>query len=792
LVSDHGNATLTYRAGRPEPSVVLDYGEDVGGIPFFEVRSVTGTPTLTAAYSEGRQFLGSKGDQAPSASPAGDDARVDALIVAYSGLLTTGLIQGGERYERIALTTPGRLTLASAGIEFTAVRATAADYRGWFDSSSALLNRIWFDGAYTTQLDEIRADSVPPAWQIVDGALRTVQGSAQLLSGSSHWTDYSMSFQTRVLSKSTGWLVRAASPSSGYLFLLAPDKDPEEGSVLTEVVSGPDLFVPIDTVSLPGVDAARWQSIVTTARGSTVTTSIDGKVVASFNTSSVKPGVPIYSAGGVGMFPVASTAMFRRLDVSEGATTLFANALDEPSALTHFHGPDVTAPDPLPTIVDGAKRDRVVWSGDLGTEAPTVFDSTDEPAFIRGSLQLLDSYQQANGATGTNVNPTAPLGTFPEATPAYSASYSTDVVNDIATYYLYTGDLAFVRAQWPEITRALAYDQSLVDGRGLLVTNSENGQDWDYYDGEKTGEVTAFNDIYYEALVNGASLAQSLGQAAAAVDYRSAATLVRNSINRYLYNPSLGVYGMSNLEPDVVAQDANALAVQFGVPPGDDATVLQRMTELLPSTPFGPEAFTANSTYRSQVSPFVANDEVAALFATGQSDAAIALIERLWGHMDAPGPDDSRADWELVAADGAPGFGANTSLAHGWSSGATAQLSSQVLGVTPTDAGYTHWSVDPHLGALRWAEGEVPTPTGAISVKWAHDVRSGGFVLDVRSPSGTTGTMEVPVPTTGGTVTIRQLHTKQSVSRIQVPAGRDHAVVPAQGGASYVVEVSPA
>ena len=136
-----------------------------------------------------------------------------------------------------------------------------------------------------------------------------------------------------------------------------------------------------------------------------VTTSIDGKLVASFSTSSVNPGVPIYRRGGVGMFPLASTAMFRRLDVSDGSTTLFANALDQSSALTHFHGPDVIAPGPLATIVDGAKRDRVVWSGDLGTEAPTVFDSTDDPAFIRGSLRLLASYQQADGADGHQRRP---------------------------------------------------------------------------------------------------------------------------------------------------------------------------------------------------------------------------------------------------------------------------------------------------------------------------------------------------------------------------------------------------
>jgi alpha-L-rhamnosidase len=792
LVSGHGQTTFTDRLGGPTASAIIDYGEDVGGIPFFDVQAVSGTPTLTAAYSEGRQYLGPQGDQAPSASPAGDDSRADTLIAAYPGLLTTGLIQGGERYERIALTTPGRLTLSSAGIEFSPVRATADDYRGWFDSSSTQLNRIWFDGAYTTQLNEIRPNSVPPAWQIVNGALRTVGGSAQLLAGSSDWTNYSMSFQTRVVSKSTGWMVRAESASSGYLLVLGADSDPERGSTLSVVVLGQDLFANVLTVRLPGLDAARWQSIRTTVDGSMVTTSINHRLVASVDTSSVKPGVPIYRQGGVGIFPVASTAMFRRLDVRQGTTTLFANALDESSALARFSGPDVSTPDPLATVVDGAKRDRVVWSGDLGTEAPTIFDSTDDPAFIKGSLQLLASYQQANGAAGTNVNPTAPLGTFPQSTPAYSASYSTDVVNDIATYYLYTKDLAFVRAQWPMITRELAYDRSLVDNRGLLVTNNQNGQDWDYYDGEKIGEVTAFNDIYYEALVNAATMADALGQSAEAAFYQLAGTQVRGAINQYLFNPSLGVYGMSNLEPDVVAQDANALAVQFGIPPATEGlAILQRMERLLPATPNGPEAFTANSSYRTQISPFITNDEVAAMFDTGQTDGAIDLIEQLWGHMDAPGPDDSRADWELVAADGAPGFGANTSLAHGWASGATAQLSNQVLGVGPTGAGFTQWSIDPHPGTLTWAEGEVPTPVGAISVDWAQDVRTGGFTLEARSPSGTTGTISVPVPSRGGMVIVRRLHTNLPAKTIRVPAGRDLATVPALGGVSYEFVVSP-
>ena len=70
--------------------IVVDYGQDVGGIPYFVVRSESGTPLLHSAYSEGLQYLGPQGDQTPPNSPTGDPNRFDDLIVGSSGTLTTG------------------------------------------------------------------------------------------------------------------------------------------------------------------------------------------------------------------------------------------------------------------------------------------------------------------------------------------------------------------------------------------------------------------------------------------------------------------------------------------------------------------------------------------------------------------------------------------------------------------------------------------------------------------------------------------------------------------------------
>ena len=474
-----GGATLTKTSKGPSPAIVVDYGKDVGGVPYFVVRSVSGTPVLSSIYSEGSQYLGPSGDQSPSASPAGDPSRVDDLTVGSAGELTTGLIQGGERYERITLATPGTVTLSSIGIDFTAVRATAGDFRGWFDSSSSELDRIWYDGAYTTQLNELPADGVPASWRITAGTLEAVGRSAGVLHRGLGWTDYSMSFDTRVLDSSTGWLVRASSPTSGYLFILSEATgDARSPDTLQEFAVGPGEFDVIGDVALPEtIVAGRWHHVTTVASGTDITTSIDGRQVATFDTSAIPSGASVYGSGTVGFETMGSTALFRDLDVTgQGGQRLYANDLSRSSALADFPGPQVTAPDSLPVIMDGARRDRVVWSGDLGVEVPNVFYTTGAASFVRGSLQLLGSYQTADGESGTNVNPTVPLGTSLQSGATYSASYSMDEVDNIATYYLYTGDLSFVRSEWPMITRELAYNASLVDGRGLLVTNGDDGR----------------------------------------------------------------------------------------------------------------------------------------------------------------------------------------------------------------------------------------------------------------------------------------------------------------------------
>jgi alpha-L-rhamnosidase len=798
LVTGRGVTTLVYRPGEAEPAIVLDYGKDVGGIPEFQVSSVSGTPTLQAGYSEGLPYVSPEGDYGgPGLGHIADPSRSDTFVVSKPGLVTNGLIQGGERYEEVVLTTPGTLSISGAWIQFTALRATPAQYKGWFLSSSNELNRLWYQGAYTVQLDSVPANTGKPNWTVSDGSLLANGGNIAVLKSGSAWTNYSMTFRTEILDLQSGWVVRSTSNASeAYLFILDDSTDTQgPPNSVQELVYDNGAYQRIATAPVgETIAAGTWHDIGTTVSGATVTVSVDGKEVSSF-TAGGSSGIPLLSAGTVGFREYegdGEEARFADLAVDgQDGAVLFSNTLSEPSALSFFSGQAVVSPDPLPLILDGAKRDRVVWAGDLGVEGPTVFYSTDARQYVKGSEELLNSYQTAQGELGTNINPSAPLGTFPENDSPYSTVYSLDELNNIAAYYLYTGDRSFLVAQWPAVERELGYVQGLTNSAGLLVTNGSNGRDWDYYDGAKTGVVTAYNVIYYEALVNAAKMARALGHATEAATYEGAATQLRSAINANLFDPSTGLYEVSTSKPGTFAQDANSLAVLYGVAPTNAATkIIETLRKSLVETPYGPEPFSASTGYSPDVSPFVTNEEVEALFARRESTQAVSLLETLWGYMDTPGLYYTGADWEALTPAGAPAFGSFTSLAHGWASGPTADLSAFVLGVRPTAAGYRAWSIDPHPGGLTWAEGQVPTPSGPINAEW-RALPQGGFTVMARTPAGEHGVITVQVPA-GGTATLTgRSVTGQSV-RVRVGPERQASAVglPVANGGSYRVIVS--
>jgi alpha-L-rhamnosidase len=745
LCGGSGDATLTMVSGGTAPVIVFNYGKEVGGVPYFYVSSESGSPTLQAGYSESSLSISATGD-GTSPWAEGDPNRYDDYTVTGAGTITNQYVQGGERYEEITLTTPGTVTLSGIGVNYIADQTQAGNLAGYFDSSNSELNQIWYDSEYTDQLDSVPAGSLPGSWAVNGGALQASGSlggdSVGLLDGGSAWGNYTMSFQTQIVDNQSGWFVRGQDANDGYAFILDDSTDTAgAANELQEFDVSDGTYTSMGTVALPApLLAGTWYTVTTTVSGSTLTVSLGSTQLTQLTNTS-------YATGTVGFreYVDGEVADFKNLTVtSSTGTTLFTNPLSSPSALSDFAVPGTNQ---YASMIDGAKRDRAIWSGDLNVEIPSVSYSTDNAAYLKGALQLLGSYQLTSGfVTGDlppqdSLSPSKPSG----STGSYSASYSVYYVLDLADYYLYSGDTAFVDQELPVVKDELAWDATQLDANGLLVTNSSDNADWDFYDPGKNGEVTAYNLLYYKALLDGATLATGAGDSADAATYTSDAAALKTAINAHLYNSGTGLYYLSDDDTATVAQDANSLAVLYGVAPAaDDATILAALKTDLWTTPYGPEPF-SGSTYSSVISPYASGYEVDARLAANDTADAESLLTTEWGDMINAGSDQTGTMWENISpSTGLVGFGASSSLAHGWSTTPVSALSGYVLGVQPATAGYAAWTVQPHPGNLSWAEGSVPTPHGSISVDWAGESGADDFSLQVTAPSGTTGTIAVP------------------------------------------------
>ena len=658
------------------------------------------------------------------------------------GVITNRYLQGGERYQEISLTSPGTVTLASAGIRYTAYDGTPRTFRGYFVSSDPTLNREWFDGAYTLNLTQDLAGTPSGQWAIEDGALNLTARSSFIgtptnngvLKTGAGWRDYTSAFTADIVSGQVSWAVRAQDDLDQYALTLNSSAAP--GSPDTVVIAKVSHGVPttLGTFATPfAVAENQAYRISTTVAGQTITVSVNGTVIGSVTDATFAAGTVGFGESGTGSANVSNLVV-----TAPSGASLYASKLASPSALTDFLTPGTPTVD---LILDGAKRDRATFTGDLSVAAQTLYDTNDATSYVRGSLDLLGSTQLTSGYVSPFAEPGAPStgGLIPGQVSVPLGIYSLYFASDVGDYYTYTGDKAFAAQEWPAVQREMGWELAQADADGLFVTTPADDLNWNIESHD--GVVTFYNALYYKTLTSAAELASALGHAGLAAQYAADAVQVKAQINAQLYDPSTHAYDISTTDRGSIAQDANSAVILYGIAPASrQAGIVAAMTKAL-GTPHGDLSVSSPVPAGSTqiISPFVGSSDLDARFAAGDTAGALQLLRGEWGPMTT-GPDGG-TQWEKLAADGTIN-GGGTSLAHAWSTGPTPALTSYVLGVTPASPGYASWRIAPQPGSLSWAEGAVPTPHGAISVKWASS--QAGFAIAIQAPPGTSGTVVLP------------------------------------------------
>ncbi|KAI8992817.1 Six-hairpin glycosidase [Trametes punicea] len=387
-----------------------------------------------------------------------------------------------------------------------------------------------------------------------------------------------------------------------------------------------------------------------------------------------------------------------------------------------------------PIIVDGAKRDRAVWPGDMGIAVPTQFVSTNDLLPTRNALSTMFAA----------INPLT--GALPESGPPLSQqgsdTYHAWTLIGTHNYYLYSGDSAWLQTVWANYTKAVAFLEGKVDSSGLM--NVTGLRDWARLGGG--GHNAEGNALLYQVLVTAADLATHMNASQLASAWSTNATALKSRYNEVFWLPSAGMY-RDNDTTTLCPQDANSMAVLFNLTMSSKqaSSVSKGLTrnwnDLGPVVPELPDT----------ISPFISGLELQAHFASGNDERAMDLLRREWGYILYTNLSVQSTLLEGFTANGSLYYrsyrGYNydpsyTSHAHGWSSGPTSALTYYVLGLTVTSPQGHNWSVAPHTSGLSAAEGGFTTSLGWFGVKWSLQKRT--FTLNIDVPEGTSGTVTLP------------------------------------------------
>jgi hypothetical protein len=389
-------------------------------------------------------------------------------------------------------------------------------------------------------------------------------------------------------------------------------------------------------------------------------------------------------------------------------------------------------------LVDGAKRDRTVWAGDMGIAVPTGYVSLFDTEAAKNSLVTLFNHQHPDG----HLNWSGPPWNLDPS----SDTYHLWTLHGTYLTYLYSGDKTWLDSVWTKYKTAITYITGKIDGTGLLdVTGTA---DWGPRV-DQGGKNIEANSLLHAVLVGGAALADAEGDGALASNYTTLAASVKAQVNAQLWDSSVGAY-KDNPGSTLHPQDGNALAVWFGV--ADDASKGKGLSYVHNSNW---NAIGSVTPEWGQISTFVGSMELMSHFVAGYDKRGLDMIRTMWGFMLSNPNGPQSTFWESFTSDGTFASNGNgpdpsasfTSLAHGWATGPTSALTFYVLGVAPDTVQGQSYHVIPHPGDLTHVEGKLTFLPGHF-VQVAYDVgascKSFSLSVDARTHTASTGVIAVP------------------------------------------------
>lgn len=362
-------------------------------------------------------------------------------------------------------------------------------------------------------------------------------------------------------------------------------------------------------------------------------------------------------------------------------------------------------------FVDGIKRDRWTWSGDAIQSYLMNYYLRFDNACVRRTIRQLRGKDPVTAHINTIMD------------------YTFYWFKSVYDYYIYTGDMDFVREIYPRMQTMMQYVLSRTDTEGMAEGQPDDWifVDWVDFPMHKRGTL-CFEQILFCKSLETMKLCASIlrdnpldnpPQGSITTREYSADAKKYAELSETLYNKLKTIFWDGEHQAFMHAIEDGEMNRQITKFPNMFAIIYDYLSYKEKQTVM--KSVMLNPEIEDITTPYMRFYELEALCLMGMQAQVLEEIRSYWGGMINEG---ATSFWEKynpqdrgiqhLAMYGRP-YG--KSLCHAWGASPVYLLGKYYLGVKPTAPGYAEYEIRPVLGGLEWMKGDVPTPFGKIHIE---------------------------------------------------------------------------
>ncbi|GAC1304077.1 MAG: hypothetical protein NVSMB24_11030 [Mucilaginibacter sp.] len=366
----------------------------------------------------------------------------------------------------------------------------------------------------------------------------------------------------------------------------------------------------------------------------------------------------------------------------------------------------------IETYMDCPYYEQLQYIGDGRIQAMVSYYNSGDDRLARNALNQMDHSRIAEGLT---------LSRHPSYSPQIISTFSLWYIGMLHDYWMYRPDSNFVKDKLPGVRSVLGFfskyqqpDGSLKDTPYWTFVDWVTSKGWQSGMPPKgTNGSSSIMDLQLMwAYQLGAEMEAKMGLPDLARLYRAKAAQLKHTIQLKYWDAAKNLYADTE-DKDSFSQHANSLAILSGiVNPVGASAISKRML---------------SDTSLAQCSIYFKYYLHLALVKGGLGNDYINWLG-IWRDNIKMGLTTWAEISDLVN---------NRSDCHAWGASPNIEFFRTVLGIDSYAPGFAKIKIEPHLGTMKNAAGEIPHPNGKVAVEYIFDKTA--WKIKVLLPQNTSG-----------------------------------------------------